>query len=155
SFNQELQAAATDDAVVLSLGAAQTFPLDTLPRFLSPATIEETLEQAFLGSPLFGVRWRWNATRALAILRSRGGTRGPFPLQRMQSDDLLAAAFPDQTACQENVEYPIDIPDHPLVRQTVYDCLHEASDLPGLRGLLERVGSGEVRFHTVDTVEPS
>ena len=155
SFNQELQAAATDDAVVLSLGAAQTFPLETLPRFLSSKTIEETLEQAFLGSPLFGVRWRWNATRALAILRSRGGTRVPFPLQRMQSDDLLAAAFPDQTACQENVQYPIDIPDHPLVRQTVYDCLHEASDLPALRALLERVESGDVRFHVIDTVEPS
>ena len=155
SFNMELQAAATDDAVVLSLGNPQTFPLDSLPRFLSSKTIEDVLTQALLASPLFTTRWRWNASRSLAVLRFRGGRRVPFALQRMQSDDLLAAAFPDQAACQENVSFPIDIPDQPLVNQTIRDCLHEAADLDGLRSLLERVESGEVAFRTIDTVEPS
>ena len=111
----ELQAAATDDAIVLSLGNPQTFDLEQLPRFLTSRTVGEVLEQALLGSPMFGARWRWNATRSLAVLRSRGKGRVPFPIQRMQSDDLLAAAFPEQAACQENVTYPIEIPDHPLV----------------------------------------
>ncbi len=155
SFNQELQAAATDDAIVLSLGSPQTFPLESVARFLNPRTVADVLAQAFLGSPLFGARWRWNATRALAVLRARGGRRVPFAVQRMQADDLLGAAFPDQVACQENVTYPIEIPDHPLVRQTLHDCLHEAADLPGLRRLLERIESGAVRMHVRDTVEPS
>jgi ATP-dependent Lhr-like helicase len=155
AFNQELQAAASDDAVVLSLGNAQTFPLSSLPDFLRAETIESVLAQAMLGSPLFGVRWRWNATRALSVLRANGKGRVPFPIQRMRADDLLGAAFPEQAACQEHVQYPIEIPDHPLVQQTVRDCLHEAGDLDGLRSLLERIESGEVRFHTLDTVEPS
>jgi ATP-dependent Lhr-like helicase len=155
SFNMELQAAASDDAVVLSLGNPQTFPLDALLGFLSPHNVAEVLEQAMLGSPLFGARWRWNATRALAVLRARGGARVPFPIQRMQADDLLVAAFPEQTACQENVRYPIEIPDHPLVRQTLRDCLTEAADVEGLRGLVERLERGEVRLHTRDTIEPS
>jgi ATP-dependent Lhr-like helicase len=155
SFNMELQAAATDDAVVLSLGSPQTFPLESLPRFLNSRTIEDVLRQAFLGSPLFTARWRWTANRSLAVLRSRSGKRVPFPLQRMQADDLMAATFPDLAACQENVTFPIEIPDHPLVKQTMDDCLHEAADIDGLRELLERIESGEVRFHVVDTVEPS
>ena len=155
SFNIELQAAATDDALVLSLGNPQTFPLESLPKFLSSATIEDTLTQAFLGSPLFTTRWRWNATRSLAVLRMRGGKRVPFPLQRMQADDLLVAAFPEQVACQENVSFPIQIPEHPLVQQTLYDCLHEAADLDGTRALLERIEKDEVSLHVLDTVEAS
>jgi ATP-dependent Lhr-like helicase len=155
SFNQELQAAATDDAAVLSLGAPQTFPLEELPGFLRSTSLGEVLEQAVLATPLFAVRWRWNATRALSVLRHRAQGRVPFHLQRMQSDDLLTAAFPDQTACQENLTYPIEIPDHPLVRQTLYDCCHEACDLDGARRLLEAVEAGRVGFHVIDTVEPS
>ncbi|MFQ5513979.1 MAG: DEAD/DEAH box helicase [Myxococcota bacterium] len=155
SFNQELQAAATDDALVLSLGSAQSFPLESLTRFLSSSTIEDVLAQAMLGAPLFATRWRWNANRSLAVLRMRSGRRVPFPLQRMQADDLLAAAFPDQVACQENVRYPIEIPDHPLVRQTLHDCLHEAADLEGLRGLLRELEEGSIRLHVIETVEPS
>ncbi|HTO68834.1 MAG TPA: DEAD/DEAH box helicase [Myxococcota bacterium] len=155
SFNQELQAAATDDAVVLSLGNPQTFDLETLPRFLQSGTVAEVLEQALLGSPMFTARWRWNATRSLAVLRSRGKGRVPFPIQRMQADDLLAAAFPDVSACQENVTYPIEIPDHPLVAQTMRDCLCEASDVRGLERLLASVEAGSARFRCLDTVEPS
>ena len=155
SFNVELQAAATDDALVLSLGNPQTFPLESLPRFLSSASIDDVLSQAVLPSPLFTTRWRWNATRSLAVLRTRSGKRVPFPLQRMQADDLLTAAFPDQVACQENVTYPIEVPDHPLVQQTLYDCLHEAGDLDGVRALLERIEAGEVRLHVLDTIEAS
>jgi ATP-dependent Lhr-like helicase len=155
AFNMELQAAATDDAAVLSLGSPQTFPLESVSRFLTGDTVEDILTQAMLGSPLFTARWRWNATRALAVLRNRGGKRVPFPVQRMQADDALGALFPEQTACQENVTYPIEIPEHPLVRQTMHDCLHEAADLPGVKRLLERVASGEVRMHVLDTVEPS
>jgi len=155
SFNQELQAAASDDAIVLSLGTPQSFNLESLPRFLSSATIEDTLEQAMLGAPIFATRWRWNATRSLAVLRARGGKRVAFPLQRMQADDLLAAAFPEQTACQENVTFPIAIPDHPLVTQTLYDCLHEASDVDGLRQLLQRLEAGEIKMHLIDSVEAS
>ena len=155
SFNMELQAAATDDAVVLSLGSPQTFPLESLPRFLSSKTVADVLTQAMLGSPLFAARWRWTANRSLAVLRTRSGKRVPFPLQRMQADDLLAAVFPDLAACQENVSYPLELPDHPLVRQTMHDCLHEAADVDGLVELLRRIEAGEVRFHVLDTVEPS
>ncbi len=155
SFDMELQAAATDDAIVLSLGSPQTFDLSLLPRFLSSRTCAEVLEQALLGSPLFTARWRWNSTRSLAVLRARGKGRVPFPIQRMQADDLLAAAFPEQTACQENVSYPIEIPDHPLVSQTMRDCLSEAADVRGLESLLRGLESGDVRMHCLDTVEPS
>jgi ATP-dependent helicase Lhr and Lhr-like helicase len=155
SFNQELQAAATDDAAVLSLSAAQSFPIEDLKGFLRSDSLEEVLEQAVLATPMFAARWRWNAARALAVARNRGGGRVPFALQRMQSDDLLAAVFPEQTACQEHQTYPIELPDHPLVHQTLADCLSEACDLGGARRLLEGIESGAVRFHGVDTVEPS
>ncbi|HXX49239.1 MAG TPA: helicase-related protein, partial [Myxococcota bacterium] len=155
SFNMELQAAATDDAIVLSLGNPQTFDLEQLPRFLHSRTVAEVLEQALLGSPMFTARWRWNATRSLAVLRARGKGRVPFPIQRMQADDLLAAAFPEQAACQENVTYPIEIPDHPLVAQTMRDCMSEAADVRGLEALLSDLESGAARFHCLDTVEPS
>jgi ATP-dependent Lhr-like helicase len=155
SFNMELQAAATDDAIVLSLGNPQTFDLEQLPRFLSSRTVAEVLEQALLGSPMFTARWRWNATRSLAVLRARGRGRVPFPIQRMQADDLLAAAFPEQAACQENVTYPIEIPDHPLVAQTMRDCMCDAADVRGLESLLGAIESGDARLHCLDTVEPS
>ncbi|HZS32695.1 MAG TPA: DEAD/DEAH box helicase, partial [Methylomirabilota bacterium] len=132
-FDFELQAAASDDAVVLSLGPGQSFPLEDVPGFLSPRALPETLTQALLLSPLFQVRWRWNLGRALVVLRRRGSRRVPPPLQRMEADDLMAATFPALAACQENAPGgPIPVPDHPLVRQTVRDCLHEATDLDGL-----------------------
>ncbi len=155
SFNMEIQAAASDDALVLSLGTAQTFPLDTLQSFLKSSTIEDTLSQALLDSPLFAARWRWNSNRSLAVLRMNHGKRVPFPIQRMQADDLLAAAFPDQVACQENVTFPIELPDHPLVRQTLKDSLTEACDVVRLRELLSKIEKGDVRLHVVDTVEAS
>ncbi len=155
TFDFELQAAANDDAVLLSLGPQNSFPLEDMFSLVRSSEVEETLEQALLAVPMFGARWRWNATRALAILRQRGGKRVPAPIQRMRADDLLAAVFPAQVACQENVTGPIELPDHPLVRQTVYDCLHEAIDIDGLRDVLERIERKEIRVHGRDTTEPS
>ncbi|MDQ3898041.1 MAG: DEAD/DEAH box helicase, partial [Actinomycetota bacterium] len=152
TFNFELQAAASDDAVVLSLGPHHSFPLDDVPRFLSSATVRDTLEHAILDSPMFQARWRWNLNRALMVLRFRGGRRNPPPIQRMESDDLMAAVFPQAAACQENVTRPIDIPDHLLVRQTVEDTLHEALDVDGLQALLARVEAGEVVVHCAETI---
>ncbi|HEX2046441.1 MAG TPA: DEAD/DEAH box helicase [Acidimicrobiales bacterium] len=155
TFNFELQAAASDDAVVLSLGPHHSFPLDEVPRFISSRTVRDTLEHAILDSPMFQARWRWNLNRALMVLRFRGGRRNPPPIQRMESDDLLAAVFPQAAACQENVTGPVDIPDHLLVRQTVEDTLHEALDVDGLEALLRRIEAGEVTVHCRDTTEPS
>jgi len=155
SFNFELQAAATDDALVLSLGPHHSFPLESVPRFLNSANVKETLEQAVLASPMFTARWRWNLNRALTVLRWRSGRRNPPPIQRMEADDLMAATFPNQAACQENVTFPIEIPDHPLVRQTMHDCLHEAMDIEGLAKLVRGFESGEVQTRFVDTSEPS
>ena len=154
-FNFELQASANDDAVVISLGPHHSFPLADVPRFLSPASIRATLQQAILDQPIFQSRWRWNLNRSLVVLRFRGGRKVPPPLQRMQSDDLLAAVFPGAAACQENVRGPIEVPDHPLPRQAVHDCLTEALDCDGLIELWRRVEEGEVRFHFVDSTEPS
>jgi ATP-dependent Lhr-like helicase len=155
-FDFELQAAASDDAVVLSLNPGQSFPLSEVPRFLTPQAAEETLAQALLLSPMFQVRWRWNLGRALAVLRQRGGRRTPPPIQRMEADDLMAAVFPGLAACQENAAAgPIEIPDHPMVRQTVHDCLHEATDVAGLIRLLEGFRSGAVRATFRETTEPS
>ena len=155
TFNFELQAAASDDAVVLSLGPHHSFPLEEVPRYVSSRTVEETLRQAILDSPMFLARWRWNLNRALLILRFRNGRKNPPPIQRMEADDLMAALFPQAAACQENVTGPIEIPDHLLVRQTINDTLTEAMDLDGVRGLLERIESGEVTVHCVDTTEAS
>ena len=156
TFDFELQAAASDDAFLLSLGPQHSFPLDRVPRFLSSRTVEDVLKQALLTSPMFAARWRWNLNRALAVLRMRGGRKNPPAIQRMESDDLLAAVFPTLAACQENVAPgPIDIPDHPLVRETVNDCLREAMDVDGLRALLVEIEAGRVRVVTRDTVEPS
>ncbi len=155
SFDFELQAAASDDAVVLSLGPQHSFPLEAVTGFLSPATVRETLAQALLLAPAWALRWRWNAGRALVLLRQRGGKRVPPPIQRMEADDLLAALFPALAACQENVAGPIELPDHPLVRQTVHDCLTEATDADGLVRLLEAIAAGRVRIHLVESSEPS
>ena len=155
TFDFELQAAASDDAIVLSLGPQHSFPLADVARFLSSKTVEDVLRQAVLTSPMFATRWRWNLNRALAVLRFRGGKRNPPPVQRMESDDLMAAVFPTLAACQENVSGPIEIPDHPLVRQTMDDCLHEAMDIDGLRRLVQGFETGAVRVHCRDTTEPS
>ncbi len=155
TFNFELQAAATDDAIILSLGLTHSFPLQDVPKFLSSRTLDDTLEHAILDSPMFQARWRWNLNRSLLVLRWRNGRRNPPPIQRMESDDLLAAVFPQAAACQDNIVGPIEIPDHILVRQTIDDTLHEAIDIEGVRALLERIESGEVRIHCRDTTEPS
>ena len=155
NFDFELQAAATDDAIVLSLGAAHSFPLEDAFRFVRSTTLHATLQQAILPAPMFGARWRWNATRALFVLRFRNGKKVPPFIQRMRAEDLLGAVFPAQVACQENATGPIEIPDHPLVRQTVDDCLTEAMNEAGLFEVLERIERGEIRLHARDTTEPS
>ncbi|MFK7898647.1 MAG: DEAD/DEAH box helicase [Myxococcota bacterium] len=155
NFNFELQAAANDDAMVLSLGPHHSFPLADVPRFLKTHGIEETLCQAVLPTPLFTARWRWNLNRSLAVLRFRGGKKNPPAIQRMESDDLMAAVFPQAAACQENVAGPVEIPDHPLVRQTMNDCLTDAMDAQGLRELIERMEDGSLEILCVDTTEPS
>ncbi|PZR85972.1 MAG: hypothetical protein DLM67_24745 [Candidatus Nephthysia bennettiae] len=156
NFDFELQAAASDDAILLSLGPQHSFPLEQVPKFLSSKTVESVLKQALLTSPLFAARWRWNLNRALAVLRMRGGHKNPPAIQRMESDDLMAAVFPTLAACQENLAPgPIEIPDHPLVRQTVDDCLREAMDVDGLRELLSEIEAGRIEVVTRDTVEPS
>jgi len=155
SFNFELQAAATDNGIVISLGEQHSFPLDIVFEFLRPATVEEVLTQAVLPAPMFTARWRWNASRALAIPRYTGGRKMPPPIQRMRADDLMAAVFPDQAACPENLSGEVRIPDHPLVKETIANCLYEAMDLHGLRALLEGLHEGAIRTVAVDTPEPS
>ena len=155
-FDFELQAAASDDAVVLSLGPRQSVPLTDIPRFLSPRTVRETLGQALLASPMWQARWRWNLARSLLVLRRRGGRRNPPPIQRMEADDLMVAVFPALAGCQENMAGgPIEIPDHPIVRQTMRDCLHEATDVDGLVSLLENLEAGAIRAHFRESPEPS
>ena len=154
-FDFELQAAANDDAILLSLGPAQSFPLEEAFEYVRPANAPQAVEQSLIYIPLFGTRWRWNATRALAVQRQRGGKRVPPPIQRMRSDDLLAAVFPLSVGCQENVSGPIAMPDHPLIRQTVRDCMEEAMDVPSLVAILERIERGAVRLHARDSTTPS
>jgi ATP-dependent helicase Lhr and Lhr-like helicase len=155
SFNFELQAAATEDGLNIALAEQHSFPLGDVFRFLSPVTVQDVLEQAVLDSPLFGTRWRWDASRSLALVRFRGGKRVPLHIQRIQSDDLLASVFPDAAACQENIEGDIKIPDHPLVREVMKDVLTEAMDIDGLKDVLERLQDGRIRTVAVDTPVPS
>jgi ATP-dependent Lhr-like helicase len=155
SFDFELQAAATDNGVLLSIGPQHSFPIDAIFKMIGPHNARYLLEQAVLAAPMFQVRWRWNVTRALAVLRNHAGKRVPPHLQRLRSDDLLAAAFPETVGCLENHHGDVEIPDHPLVQQTMQDCLHEAMDLHRWIELLEQVGRGEVRFVPRDTREPS
>jgi len=155
TFNFELQAAATEDAIILSLSTSHSFALDEVWRYLHSASAEQVLIQALLDAPLFGVRWRWIATTALALPRMAGGRKVAPQLQRMKSEDLLATVFPDQVACLENIVGEREIPDHPLVRQTLDDCLHEAMDSEGWLSLLRRMERGEVELLTRDLPAPS
>lgn len=154
-FNFELQAAATEDAIILSLSTSHSFPLLEVSRYLHSATALDVLVQALLDAPLFGVRWRWNATTALALPRFVGGRKVPPQLQRMKSEDLLATVFPDQVACLENIVGEREIPDHPLVAQTLDDCLHEAMDSEGWLQLLRRLEQGAIEVVARDLPLPS
>ncbi|HUS63083.1 MAG TPA: DEAD/DEAH box helicase, partial [Kofleriaceae bacterium] len=159
TFDFELQAAATDDAILLSLGPQHSFPLDAIFGFLHPLTIEETLVQAALQAPMWGTRWRWNVTRALAVLRHTGGKRTPPPLLRMRAADLAAAVFPAQAGCQDNhggaMPDDLELPDHPLVTETRRDCLQEVMDCAGLERVLTALKAGEITCLSRDTVAPS
>jgi ATP-dependent Lhr-like helicase len=156
TFDFELQASGSEDGVNLSLGPQHSFPLEDIFQFLRSHKVEDALTQAVLASPIFTTRWRWTLTRSLALLRSRGGKRVPAPIQRMRSDDMLAAVFPAQVQCQDNHgETDVQIPDHPLVFETLRDCLHGALDLEGLRQVLKSLELGEIQFLAKDTPMPS
>ena len=156
SFDFELQAAADDDTVVLSLGPQHSFPLSQVPGMLTSTTVAEVLTQAVLPHPMLAARWRWNLNRALVVPRARGGQRRPIHLQRMEAEDLLAASWPALAACQENAgPGPVPVPDHVLVRQTVTDCLTEPLDADGLVALLAEVEAGRVDVHLVESAEAS
>jgi ATP-dependent helicase Lhr and Lhr-like helicase len=154
-FNFELQAAATEDNIVLSLTTAHSFPLEEVARYLSSATARHLLIQALLDAPMFITRWRWVAGVALALPRFRGGKKVPPQFMRMDAEDLVAAIFPDQIACFENIAGEREVPEHPLVEQTLYDCLHEAMDVDGFEKLLRGIESGAVRTVACDLSEPS
>lgn len=155
SFDFELQATADDDGFILSIGPQHSFPIESLFGMLTSTNARGLLEQAVLVQPIFQVRWRWNVTRALLVLRQKFGKKVPPALQRFRADDLLTAVFPNLTGCQENHTGDIEIPDHPLVRQTMHDCLHEALDIDGLLDVLRRIEQGEIELVARDTREPS
>ncbi len=155
SFNFELQAAATDNGLNISLSEQHSFPLADVFHFLHPNSLKSVLEQAVLTSPLFTTRWRWDAGRALALLRFRGGKKVPPPIQRMRADDLLAAVFPEAQACQENIEGDITISNHPLIREVMKDVLTEAMDIEGLERVLHGIADGRITCLAVDTPQPS
>ena len=154
-FNFELQAAATDNGLNIALAEQHSFPLADVFHFLHSETMAPILEQAALASPIFQTRWRWDATRALALLRFQGGKKVPPQIQRIRSDDLLASVFPDVAACFENIEGDIKIPDHPLVHEVMKDVLTEALDIDGLREVLRAIEDGRIRCLAVDTPVPS
>ena len=155
SFNFELQAAATDNGLNISLAEQHSFPLGDVFHFLHPNSVREVLEQAVLDSPLFTTRWRWDAGRALALLRFQGGKKVAPQIQRMRADDLLASVFPEAQACQENIVGEIKIPNHPLIREVMKDVLTEAMDVQGLERVLRDIGEGRIRCLAVDTPVPS
>ena len=155
SFDFELQAAANDDAILLSAGPQHSWPLEETYDWVTTRNAREAVRDSVFYVPLFPTRWRWNTTRALAVPRQRGGKRVPPFVQRMRADDLMASVFPEQVGCQENISGPLPMPDHPLLRQTMQDCLQEAMDVAGLEAILERVEAGEIRLHARDTTEPS
>jgi ATP-dependent helicase Lhr and Lhr-like helicase len=155
SFNFELQAAATEDTIVLSLTTAHSFELAEVARYLHSNTVRPLLVQALCAAPMFPVRWRWSASIALALPRFRGGKKVPAPLKRMAAEDLLAAVFPDQVACAENLSGELEIPDHPLVRQAVRDCLEDAMDIEGFERLLRALEAGSIGVIARDVTEPS
>jgi len=154
-FNFELQAAATDNGLNIALAEQHSFPLGDVFHFLNAETVQPILEQAALDSPIFGTRWRWDANRALALLRFQNGKKVPAQIQRMRSDDLLASVFPDAAACFENIEGDRQIPDHPLVGEVMKDVLTEAMDVEGLKSVLRGIAAGEIRVLAVDTPVPS
>jgi len=154
-FNFELQAAATDNGLNIALAEQHSFPLADVFNFLQAATVQPILEQAALDSPIFATRWRWDANRALALLRFQNGKKVPPQIQRIRSDDLLASVFPDAAACFENIEGTRQIPDHPLVGEVMKDVLTEAMDIDGLRALLSGLAEGSIRCIAVDTPVPS
>jgi ATP-dependent Lhr-like helicase len=154
-FNFELQASALEDSIVLSLGPTHSFALDEVQHYLKAATAQGILVQALLDAPMFGTRWRWNATAALAVRRMNGGRRTPPQFQRADAQDLLSVIFPDQQACAENVVGEREIPDHPLVAQTLQDCLHDTMDVDGFVRLLSRIEDGQVSVTTRDLASPS
>jgi len=155
SFDFELQAAATDDGIVISLGQPHSFPLDTVFAFVPSHQTRDVLVQALLDRPMFEIRWRWNVTRSLTVLRRKAGKRIPPHLIKMRAADTLSVVFPQAQACAENIVGPREVPDHPLVFETIRDCLVEAMDCEGLQGLLEQLERGEIRVLARDTVEPS
>ncbi len=155
AFNFELQAAATEDTIVLSLTTAHSFELADVARYLHANSVRPLLVQALCAAPMFPVRWRWSAAIALALPRFRGGKKVPAPLARMAAEDLLTAVFPDQVACAENLPGEIEIPDHPLVRQAIRDCLEDAMDVDGLEQLLRGLESGSIEVIARDVTEPS
>ncbi|MGB6332883.1 MAG: DEAD/DEAH box helicase, partial [Candidatus Sulfotelmatobacter sp.] len=154
-FNFELQAAATDNGLNIALAEQHSFPLGDVFNFLQAATVQPILEQAALDSPIFATRWRWDANRALALLRFQNGKKVPPQIQRMRSDDLLASVFPDAAACFENIQGERQIPDHPLVSEVMKDVLTEAMDIDGLRFVLSGLADGRIRCVAVDTPVPS
>jgi ATP-dependent helicase Lhr and Lhr-like helicase len=154
-FNFELQAAATEDAIILSLSPVHSFPMDEVARYLRSDSVRDLLIQALLDAPMFAIRWRWNASRALAILRWNGGRKVPPQIQRMNAEDLIAAIFPDQLACAENLSGAREIPDHPLVKQTIEDCLTEAMDIAGLEAVLRGIETGRINIVAREMTEPS
>ncbi len=154
-FNFELQAAALEDCLILSLGETHSFDNDSIPKFLNSASVRQVLIQALLDAPMFEVRWRWNATIALAVQRIRNGQKLPPQWQRNQAEDLVAVVFPDQLACQENIRGEREVPDHPLVQQTIDDCLNETMDIDGLEQVLRELEAGELQFTCLDLTAPS
>ena len=154
-FNFELQAAATEDNIILSLTAVHSFVLEDVKRYLHSSSVRRVLIQALLDAPMFLTRWRWVAGVSLALPRFRGGRKVPPQIARMDAEDLIAAIFPDQLACAENIVGEREIPDHPLVRQTIDDCVHEAMDLTGLERLLQGLESGVIEVVAKDLTEPS
>ncbi len=154
-FNFELQAAANEDNLILSLGPTHSFPLEEPAGYLKPATVEQVLIQALLAAPMFPARWRWVANISLAVPRMRGGKRVPAPFQRNDAEDLVALVFPDQLACFENIQGEREVPDHPLVNQVLSDCLHELMDIDGLKQILGRIERGEIQVIAKDLPTPS
>lgn len=154
-FNFELQAAATDNSIVLSLGPTHSFPLDEVVRYINRNNLRTILVQALLDAPMFNTRWRWNANISLAVPRNRAGKRVPAQFQRSDAEDLVAVVFPDQLACLENIQGDREIPDHPLVQQTLHDCLHDNMDVEGLERLYADIEAGHVQIHCRDQAGPS
>ncbi len=154
-FNFELQAAALEDCLILSLGETHSFDLASVMKYLKPETVEQVLVQALLDAPMFEARWRWNATIALAVQRMRNGKRLPAQWQRNQAEDLVSVVFPDQIACAENLAGAREIPDHPLVRQTIDDCLRDTMDIDGLVAVLGRLREGGIEIRCADLTDPS